>query len=448
MTHARALTTRAARPPARPDAPSTATTAVVGLGYVGLPTALSLAGNGPVIGIDTSKARLDAIRDGRVDLLPADHARLDRLRHHHDADSDNPTDAAEPLRLTHAPAALRDAEVVLVCVPTPVDDHLGPDLTALRAACETVVANARPGQTIILTSTTYVGCTRELLVEPLAARGLRAGAELCVAFSPERIDPANDRVPQDQVPRVVGGVTDECTDRAAAALQHIAANIHCVSSPEAAELTKLLENTFRAVNIALANEFADLASTLGVEVGEVIEAASTKPYGFMPFWPGPGVGGHCIPCDPHYLLWQLQAARHPAPIIRDAMEAIAVRPQRVVSRVVQLLADRGRPVLRSRVLVVGVAYKAGVEDVRESPALEILSLLRARGADVAYTDALVPSITVGGERMDAVDAEASDADLVVVHTVHPDVDHSWLRSGPPVLDTTYRLQDVPGSVAL
>jgi UDP-N-acetyl-D-glucosamine dehydrogenase len=344
------------------------------------------------------------------------------------------------LTLHDDPGALEGADAVVICVPTPIDRHLAPDIRALRAACATAVAAARPGQVIVLTSTSYVGTTRDLLLEPLRARGLRPGADLAVAFSPERIDPGNAGHPQHAVPRVVGGYTVDCGSRAATVMAQVAPTVHLVSSPEAAEFVKLYENTFRAVNIAFANEMADVARGLGLDVVETIDAAATKPYGFMPFTPGPGVGGHCIPCDPHYLLWQLRAQRQRPSLVDEAMAKIASRPGQVVARAVEVLGDRGRPVRGARVLVVGVAYKPGVQDVRESPALEVLTGLAHRGAEVAYTDPYAPEVTVAGTRLRSEDrAEDGDWDLVIVNTLHPDVDPSWLRDVPAVLDASFRM---------
>jgi nucleotide sugar dehydrogenase len=408
--------------------------AIVGLGYVGLPTALSLhAGGRRVLGVDISRSRLAAIRDGSVDLLDEDRERLAAAL----ADSDG-------FRLDDDAAGLADASAVLVCVPTPVDHHLVPDLGPLRAACEVVVRHARAGQTLMLTSTTYVGCTHDLLVRPLLARGLTPGEAVSVAFAPERIDPGNDRHTQRTVPRVVGGVTRGCADAAVEALRGCASRLHVVRDAETAEMTKLYENTFRAVNISLANEFADISRTLGLDIAEVIDAAATKPYGFMPFYPGPGVGGHCIPCDPHYLLWQLRASRVPAPVIETAMAAVAHRPRRVVQRALELLGGRARTEATPRVLVVGVAYKPGVADVRESPALEIVERLTEAGVVVSYVDDRVPSITVRGERLDRVERPGETRwDLVIVHSVHPETELDWLRQQSTVLDTTYRLVDLP-----
>lgn len=406
---------------------------IVGLGYVGLPTALAIAESGvAVLGCDISESRIAAIKAQRVDLLASDLMSLNCL-----LDTDL-------LTLTTEVSGLAAVDTVLICVPTPVDTHLVPDLTALRAACATVVDAARPGQTIVLTSTTYVGCTRELLVEPLARRGLVAGRDVFVAFSPERIDPGSPAHVPERTPRVVGGVTDACAVRATRTLVRSAASVHQVSSPEAAELTKLLENTFRAVNIALANEFSDVAKNFDVDVMEVISAAATKPYGFMPFRPGPGVGGHCIPCDPHYLLWQLKATRLPSPVTEAAMASIASRPQAVVNRAQELLADEGRPLAGSRILVVGVAYKPAVADVRESPALHILEELHRRGAEVAFTDAMVESVwTESGHLARESDPAQGDWDLVIAHTLHPTADHTWLSTVPLLLDAAYGLPDLP-----
>jgi UDP-N-acetyl-D-glucosamine dehydrogenase len=337
----------------------------------------------------------------------------------------------------------------VICVPTPVDEHLVPDLAILKSACDTVVANAVPGQTIMLTSTTYVGCTQDFLVDPLRERGLRAGREVSVAFSAERIDPGNDAFDQSLVPRVVGGATERCRADAVALLRRYALEVHEVGSLAAAEMTKLLENTFRAVNIALANEFADICDHLGIEVNDVIDAAATKPYGFMPFRPGPGVGGHCIPCDPHYLLWQLKRDRVDAPLIERTMGEIAQRPGRVVEQAKERLAENGAALRRSKVLVVGVSYKPDVADLRESPALEILERLEGAGARIGYLDHHFPSLRLpSGRELEGVEDPASfGADLVLIHTAHKDVDLSWVTPAQTVLDTRYPARRTAEAVA-
>lgn len=413
--------------------------AIVGLGYVGLPTALAFCAAGSrVLGVDISDRRREVILSGRADLLERDQQRL----------ADAIADAS--LCVSGDVSLLPEAAAVIICVPTPVDRHLVPDLKPLKAACATVVREAVPGQVLILTSTTYVGTTRDLLAGPLEDRGLIVGKDVFVAFSPERIDPGNNTVLQEQVPRVLGGFTPACARRAREVLAIYAGAVHIVSSAEAAELTKLYENTFRAVNIALANELADVSRLLDVEVMEVITAASTKPYGFMPFTPGPGVGGHCIPCDSHYLLWQLKRRRGVAPLIEQAMSSIALRPLRVVDRIRDVLSEVGRAVRGSRILVVGVAYKPGVEDVRESPALEIIDLLLESGAVVDYADPLVPCLVAGdGSTMSSVgEAPAGSYDLVLLITLHPGMDYDWAASHPLVLDTTYRFAQAPHRAVL
>lgn len=435
MEHAASAAARAAAPAPQhrsPEPRRTAakpTVAIVGLGYVGLPTGLALttAGYG-VIGIDTSQARLEAIERGAVDLLPSDLERLSTAL-------DEPS-----FDLTANGAAVADADVVMICVPTPVDGQLRPDLRILRRACAKIVDHARDGQAIVLTSTSYVGTTRELLASPLQDRGFRIGEDVFVAFSPERIDPGNTTHPQETVPRVIGGVTPQCTQLAGAVLAEIAAAVHVVSSPEAAELTKLYENTFRAVNIAFAYELAEVSRACGLDPMEVIEAASTKPYGFMPFYPGAGVGGHCIPCDPHYLLASLPALQVDAPFVRRGMQAIADRPGQVARRVRQILVEAAGRAPGSRVLVVGAAYKKNLQDVRESPAVEIIAELRNGGVVVDYHDPLLPSLTLP-DRLTLLSVqrpEPEDYDLVVLATLHDGHDYAWLDECARVLDCTYR----------
>ncbi|MGH9011679.1 MAG: nucleotide sugar dehydrogenase [Acidimicrobiia bacterium] len=460
--------------------------------------ALAIAATGTeVVGIDINEARLEAIRARHPDLPAADMATLDAsLRDGR-------------LELTSCSSVLAVCRTVVTCVPTPIDQHLTPDLRPLRGACQDVVDHAVGGQLIVLTSTTYVGSTRDLLVEPLRARGLSPGEDIFVAFSPERLVVASATAPSNgvsveidlrsmngdgnghtvsngggkgvrnksvhayghgqvngngdgkhredgnngcdgdsslvrwmrTVPRIVGGVTPECTARAASVLRCFTDVVHRVSSPEVAEYTKLIENTFRAVNIALANEFAEIGRAFGVDVIEALGAAGTKPYGFMRFDPGPGVGGHCIPCDPHYLLWALRAKRIEAPLIQRAMTEIAQRPGRVAGHAVEAFAELGRPIVGSRVLIFGVAFKPGVSDIREAPALEIMSQLRERGAVVEYHDPFVDRVRLRtGEVLSGVDVPgALPWDLVIIHTVHPGSDLSWVDRVPAVVDASYRL---------
>ena len=427
ISRLKGLDTAEAAPPAAPG--FNFDVAVVGMGYVGLPTSLAFREAGyRVLGLDVSEQRLQIIRDRRADLLEGDRDRLERAL-------EDPAFA-----LTSDSTLLASAAAVVIAVPTPVDSYLVPDLSILRSACASVVAHAVPGQLLVLTSTSYVGSTRDLLAQPLEERGLRTGTDVHVAFSPERINPGVSDFSQEEVPRVVGGITAACGHRAELLLGKYVPKVHLVPTAEAAEMTKLLENTFRAVNIALANEFADICGALGISVMDVIDAADTKPFGFMRFTPGPGVGGHCIPCDPHYLLWQLRSNRLHAPVIEQAMQDIAARPRHVVDRTRKILSDRQQGLSGARVLVAGVAYKPDVEDVRESPALEILAELRHEGATVAYTDPLIRRIHSGNTVLESVSDPAAFApDLVIMHTGHTGFDLDWLASVPVVLDTTYKL---------
>jgi nucleotide sugar dehydrogenase len=390
-----------------------------------------------VIGLDSSPSRLRAIRAGEAELLSSEQE--DLARHLEE----------ESFALTSSPDAISLADLVLICVPTPVDEWRRPDLGLVRAACASVVAHARRGQTVVLTSTTYVGSTRELLVEPLAERGLCAGVDVFVAFAPERIDPGVVEHEQLRTPRVVGAVSETCFRRAAELLRHTCAGLHRVSSPEAAEMVKLQENTFRAVNIALAFEMGEACRTLGLDPVEVTEAAATKPYGFMAHYPSAGVGGHCIGVDPYYLVHPLRERGRPATLVEEAMRKVAGRPRHVVWRAHEELVAAGMRIADARVLVVGVSYKPGVADSREAPAREIIARLLEEGASVDYHDPLVPEVSVGGRVLRGVDPDPrrdasgfgpEDYDLAVVVTVHPGHDYGWLMRCPRVLDCTYRTE--------
>jgi UDP-N-acetyl-D-glucosamine dehydrogenase len=413
-----------------------AVVAVVGLGYVGLPTAIALRGAGArIIGIDVSSNRLQQIRDGRAELLSSEQV---DLRGHLDGDG---------FVLTQRLDALTAADMVLICVPTPIDEQRRPNPESLRLACAEVVRHARQGQTFVLTSTTYVGTTRELLVDPLAERGLCAGEDVFVAFAPERIDPGVPDHAQMRTPRVLGAVSETCFRRAAELLRHTCERLHRVSSPEAAEMVKLYENTFRAVNIALAFEMSEACKTLELDPIEVTDAAASKPYGFMAHYPSAGVGGHCIGVDPHYLLHPLRERGRPATMSEEALRKLAGRPRHVVWRAHELLVELGGRLHEARVLVVGASYKPGVADSREAPAVEIIERLRREGAHVDYHDPLVPTLELDGVTLQSVDPDPrrdgsgfgpEDYDLALLVTLHPDHDYGWLRRCPAALDCTYR----------
>ncbi len=423
--------------PASPSLrPPITSVAVMGLGYVGLPTSLALAAAGfSVTGVEISRHRRDAVLAGDVDLLPGDH---DRLRAARDSGR---------LAVTGEASAIAEADAVMVCVPTPVSEDLQPDLSILKAACAQLVAHARPGQTLLLTSTSYIGCTADLVIRPLRERGLACGRDLYVAFAPERINPGDSLHAHETVPRVYGAQTPTCAVRAEQVLARITARLHQVSSPEAAEMTKLYENTFRAVNIALANEMAAAARLHGLSAAEVTDAAATKPYGFLAHYPGPGVGGHCIPCDPHYLLAGIEARGGSAPLISQAMHGIDRRPAEVAGRALELLDEAGVPAREARVLVAGVTYKPGVQDTRESPAIRIIKRLSAAGAQVDYWDPGVPELRRAGDpgMRSVPDPGAHACDLVVFISTQPGARGEWLASHARVLDCTYRLRpDGPG----
>jgi UDP-N-acetyl-D-glucosamine dehydrogenase len=434
-----ARTTGAVTEVQTPAAVEHAVAAVVGLGYVGLPTALAMRKAGcQIVGIDISTKRLDAIRAGEAELLESER---DDLATYLEGDGFVLTDSIE---------ALDAADLVLICVPTPIDDDLMPDPAILRRVCAEVVRHARTGQTLVLTSTTYVGCTRELLVDPLAERGLAIGEDVCVAFAPERIDPGVAGHEQLRTPRVIGGVSETCYRRAAELLRHTCAHLHRVSSPEAAEMVKLYENTFRAVNIALAFEISEACRLHGLDPIEVTDGAATKPYGFMAHYPSAGVGGHCIAVDPHYLLHPLRELGRPAPMAEEALRALAGRPRHIAWRAHEILVELDQRLPDARILVVGVSYKPGVADTREAPAVEIIARLRAEGAHVDYHDPLVPELSLHGAdsevllgvepdpRRDGGGLGPEDYDLAILATVHPDHDYGWLARCPAVLDCTYR----------
>jgi UDP-N-acetyl-D-glucosamine dehydrogenase len=360
--------------------------AVIGLGYVGLPLATAFAKAGfRVIGVDVNQSKVDAINAGQSyipdvadgDLAP--HVQSGRLA----ATSDY--------------NVLHEVDAVFICVPTPYDAHRAPDLSYIEAASESIRPRLKPGQLIVLQSTTYPGTTEEIVQPILEQSGLKAGEDFYLAFSPERIDPGNKQWSAYNTPKVVGGLTPECTQLATELLRQMGAPVYPVSSTRAAELTKLLENTFRAVNIALVNELALLAERMEIDFWEVVEAAKTKPFGFMPFHPGPGVGGHCIPIDPYYLSWKAREYDYYAEFIELAGEVNQAMPYHVVDLVSQALSLRRKPLRDAHVLVLGVAFKPDIDDARNSPAERVIELLLRQGAVVSYHDPYVPRFQVGDD---------------------------------------------------
>jgi UDP-N-acetyl-D-glucosamine dehydrogenase len=414
----------------------TARLTIIGQGYVGLPLAVEFATKGfSVTGLDSDLDRVAALNFGRPGSPDVTDAELTaRLR-------DGLYEATADF------GVLERTDVVIICVPTPLRKSKDPDISYVVAAAEAAAARFRPGQLVVLESTTYPGTTEELLLPMFLARGARAGADVFVAFSPERIDPGNPRFKARDIPKVVGGVTPACARLAAALYRTIVPRVHEVSSPKIAELAKLYENVFRNVNIALANEFALMCQRLGVNVKEVIDAAATKPFGFMPFYPGPGIGGHCIPVDPLYLAWKTRLNGYEARFIALADEINRAMPGHVVELVTAGLNGRRRAMNGARILALGVAYKRGVGDIRESPALEVLASLRRKGAEVAYVDPFVPAITLDEIVLKAVeltDAELAAADCVVILTDHPELDYRRVvETATLVVDTRSATEGIP-----
>jgi UDP-N-acetyl-D-glucosamine dehydrogenase len=388
---------------------ATPTIGIIGLGYVGLPLAVAFADSGAhVIGVDVDAGRVAALRAGRSFIEDVPAASLAALV------ASGRLGAAEEI------AALKDCDAIVICVPTPLSKSKEPDISFIVAAADAVAAIIRPGQLVVLESTTYPGTTQEVLRPRFEARGMVAGEDFFLAFSPERIDPGNTRYTLRDIPKVVGGFTPACGELAAALYARITTVVP-VSSPQTAEMVKLFENTFRSVNIALVNEFAIMCRKLGLSVWEVIGAAATKPFGFMPFYPGPGLGGHCLPSDPYYLSWKVRLAGYEPRFITFADEINRRMPEYVVQLVTDALNERERAVKGARVLILGVAYKPNVADTRDSPALEIFDTLQSKGARVAFHDPRVPSITVNGGRVDSLDWRTLDLaawDVVLVLTAH------------------------------
>jgi UDP-N-acetyl-D-glucosamine dehydrogenase len=384
---------------------------VVGLGYVGLPLAVAFAEAGEqVVAVDVDEAKVAAIEAGQSYI---EDISSERLR------------AALPaIEATTIYAPLARTDAVLVCVPTPLTANREPDLGPLLAAGRALGAILQRGQLVVLESTTYPGTTREQLIPLLEHRGVSVGDGLNVAFSPERVDPGRTDYTLRNTPKVVGGITQECTERAAELYSRVCDEVVRVSTPEAAEMTKLLENIFRSVNIALVNEMAMLADRMGIDIWEVVDAASTKPYGFMRFDPGPGMGGHCLPVDPFYLTWRAREFHFATEFIELAGKINQQMPHHCVERIERALNDASKPVRASRIVILGVSYKGGVGDIRESPALRIMEELAARGAELAYHDPYVPALPELGLQSASLDDALADADAVVLVTVHPGIDHA------------------------
>jgi UDP-N-acetyl-D-glucosamine dehydrogenase len=393
---------------------------IIGLGYVGLPLAVAFAEGGcEVVGLDVNPSKVEALNAGESYIEDVPSSALEPL--------------GERLRATTDYADLAACDAVILCVPTPLSDSREPDLTYLVDSATALAQVLRSGQLVVLESTTYPGTTRDRLLPILETSGLTAGSDFHLAFSPERIDPGRTDFTVKTTPKLVGGITEASCERAQALYAEICDTVVVLSSPEAAELSKLLENIFRSVNIALVNELAQLCDRLGIDVWEVVEAASTKPFGFMRFDPGPGMGGHCLPVDPFYLAFKARQHDFYPEFIELAGKVNQAQPGFCVERIERALNGVRKPVNGSRILILGVSYKGGVGDTRESPALKIIGRLQDLGAELSYHDSFVPELP--GHGLSSVDLEAGlrDADLVAIVTAHPDVDYAQVVAAAPLV---------------
>ena len=389
---------------------------IVGLGYVGLPLAVAFAAaDVEVVGVDLSQQRVDAINAGDSYIEDVLDAALAAALPHLHATTDY--------------ASLADVDAVLICVPTPLTPNREPDLGPLLGSAEELGKVLRAGQVVVLESTTYPGTTRERVAPLLERGGLRAGVDFNLAFSPERVDPGRTDFTLVNTPKVIGGLTEACGDRAEEVYRVVCREVVRVATPEAAELTKLLENIFRAVNIALVNELALLTDRMGIDIWEVIDAAATKPYGFMRFEPGPGMGGHCLPVDPFYLSWRAREFDMATEFIELAGKINQQMPYHCVAKLQRTLNDRGQAVRGARIALLGVSYKPGVGDIRESPALKIIELLQELGADVVYHDPYVPALGAFGLHSTPLEEAVAGADLVLIVTAHPGIDYDAIATG-------------------
>jgi UDP-N-acetyl-D-glucosamine dehydrogenase len=407
---------------------------VVGLGYVGLPLAVEYAKAGfNVTGIDLNTAKTEGVNAGKSYIGDIHDEEL------------APLVAAGKLRATTDFSVIHDLDTVNICVPTPLRKTKDPDMSYIVAATQEIAKYFHPGMLIILESTTYPGTTDELVLPMLEKTGLKVGTDFFLCFSPERVDPGNPKFQTKNIPKVVGGTTAQCTDIGRLFYAQALEIVIPVSSTQVAEMVKLLENTFRMINIGLVNEIAIMCNGMGINVWEVIEAAATKPFGFMPFYPGPGLGGHCIPIDPFYLSWKSKQAGIEARFIELAGQINGQMPHFVVEKVQNALNDHTKPVRGSKVHIYGVSYKRDIDDVRESPALDIMLLLQRRGALISYTDPHVPDLRLDGLTLHSTDS-FEDADCVVIVTDHTKFDYSALVNGAKlIVDTRNALKTFSSS---
>jgi len=410
---------------------------ILGLGYVGLPLAVEFGAAGlSVTGFDLSESKVESLNRGESYIQDVEGARLKELV------------GKGRVKATTDFTQIKECDALIICVPTPLSKTKDPDLSMVVSATGRIAENMRAGQLVVLESTTYPGTTDELILPMLSEKGLKVGTDFFLAFSPERVDPGNPKFHTHNTPKVIGGMTAACGDAARTLYSKAIEKIIVVSSPRAAEMVKLLENTFRSVNIGLVNEVALMCRRLNVNVWEVIDAAATKPFGFMAFSPGPGLGGHCIPIDPLYLSWKLKTLNYRARFIELASEINAGMPEYVVERVAEALNDRERSLRGSRVHILGVAYKKDIEDVRESPAVDFIKILQSKGAIVTYSDTWVPTLEHEGIDLKSIEpGPATDqADAVVIITDHSNVPYADLvKRAKLVLDARNATRGLDGA---
>jgi UDP-N-acetyl-D-glucosamine dehydrogenase len=414
----------------------TAVVGVVGLGYVGLPLAVEKAKAGyRVIGFDIQEQKVKMVNEGINyigDIIPGDLKSIVK---------------SDKLKATNDYRFISDIDCIAICVPTPLDQYFQPDISYVVSSVREIAKYLYKGMLVVLESTTYPGTTEEVVLPILESTGLKCGVDFYLAFSPERVDPGNKIYKTKNTPKVVGGVTPDCTDVASALYNNVLdSEVFKASSPKIAEMEKILENTFRNVNIGLANEMAIICDKMGIDIWEVIEAAKTKPYGFMPFYPGPGVGGHCIAVDPFYLTWKAREFGYHTRLIETAGEINNFMPEFVLERAMKILNRFGKPLNGSKILVLGTAYKQDIDDVRESPALEVIDLLVSNGADLRYNDPYVPEFTFKGLTLKSTELEAETldaADLIIITTMHSVYDYNFINEHSRLIfDTKNAMKDI------
>ena len=415
----------------------TAKIGVVGLGYVGLPLAVEFGEKGfRVTAMDVDQKRVESLQSGKSYIPDIPTQRLQSVL------------KTREFQVTSDPGFTKNMDTITICVPTPLRKTKDPDLSYIMAAVEMIRQNLHPGQLIILESTTYPGTTDEIVLPMLEETGLKVGKDFFLAFSPERVDPGNKTYSTHNTPKIIGGITPECTFLAQTLYEQVVTSVVPVSSTKVAETIKLLENTFRSVNIGLVNEMALLCNKLGIDVWEVIDGAATKPFGFLPFYPGPGIGGHCIPIDPFYLSWKARQSGFETRFIDLAGQINSRMPHYIMEKMTEALNDRGKCIRGAKILIVGLAYKPDINDMRESPALDIISLLKRRGAQIDYHDPYIPCLKLDGadlQSQDLTERTIEHQDCVVILTHHTGLDYNKLvKFSRLIMDTRNALKGIQG----